>query len=296
MDSLYQFLRIYTKFGYRLRGTGFGRICEAIRKTVARYSDGKIVLIEDFMGSLRFYCNLSDHIGSQVFWKGAYSSDQLAILARHLYADAVFVDVGAHQGEFTVFAASLVGESGKVIAFEPVSRNRDLLCKNVTANSFSNVTILPFALGVNEGIMPIYDRSGKFDDGTNHTGLSTLFPSRQRDHLIEYVHVKNLDDVVKDLNLAKIDFMKIDVEGSELAVLQGAIGVLQTSRPKLVFELNQATCQAAGYTSQDLLAWLQTFGYNFAIIAENGVAHTIEEPSHIPEFCNVFASTDSRHD
>jgi FkbM family methyltransferase len=115
-------------------------------------------------------------MGSQVFFRGTYSGDQLEVLCNLLQPGDLFVDGGANQGEFTVLAASLVGPSGKVLAFEPVSRIRERLTLNISLNSFQNVDVLALGLGDKSEVnVPIFDSHETFRDGTMHEGLFSLY-------------------------------------------------------------------------------------------------------------------------
>jgi len=92
MERIYRVARWFTKVAYRIEGIGLGRLCEMICTSVARSSKGKGVLIEDFMGSLKVYCELCEHMGSQIFWRGTHSGGQLKVLERHLRPGATFLD------------------------------------------------------------------------------------------------------------------------------------------------------------------------------------------------------------
>ena len=105
---------------YGAQGTGLPRIAEAFRRRTARWavehSDEALVWIDDFCGNRYFCCDLSEHMGSQIYFKGSYSGGQLVVLRQLLTPEAVFVDAGANQGEFTVCAAGCVPE-GHAFAF-----------------------------------------------------------------------------------------------------------------------------------------------------------------------------------
>jgi FkbM family methyltransferase len=289
MDRIYRIGRQFTQRAYRIRGIGLGRVCEAVRKTVAKNARGTVVLIDDFMGASKFYCELDEHMGSQIFWRGAYSGGQLRVLARHLRRDNVFLDVGANQGEFSIYAARLVGDNGRVVAFEPVSFNRAKLNRNIAVNGYHNITIVACALGNEESTLPIYSQPGAYSDGTQHTGLATLYESTQRGQLIEQVPVRKLDDICASLQLPSVDFIKLDVEGGEYAALQGAVSVIERWSPKLIFELGLDTCHAAGYEPSDMLTWLARLGYQFWAIDDDGSLHPVHESMPFGEFQNILA-------
>jgi FkbM family methyltransferase len=276
------------RFLYNYPGTGLPRIAEAIRRHVARWAsthpEKALVWIDDFCGKLRFCCDLSEHMGSQIFFKGSYSGGQLVVLRRLLRADAVFVDAGANQGEFTVCAAGQVPE-GRVFAFEPVPAVRERLERNVTANAFGNVTVHPVGLSAEDGYdVTIYGADSPFSDGTQNAGLPTLFDVSGRSRPLALIALRRLDEVLSDGQ--RVDVMKIDVEGAELAVLQGAEQTIQREKPAIIFEANEETCRAAGYSVAILFEWLRNHGYDLEIIGPVGELTPVDNQA---SFCNVLA-------
>lgn len=265
---MYYLLRKLTKILYKYQGTGLPRIAESIRMASARYGPRDPLLIEDFFGA-RFYCNLREHMGSQIFFRGAYSGGQLQVLKEQLPIDGVFLDIGANQGEFTVLAAQIM-PAGKVIAFEPVTKNVDKLRKNIEINGFRNVEVVQVALGNSSDILPIYDTTNAFSDGSKHEGLQTLFPSEERSTIVEMITVRRLDDILGEKNLSRISLIKIDVEGAELFVLQGAKKTIERFMPPILIEINRETCESAGYHPEQIVDLLYGFGYELFEIGENG--------------------------
>jgi FkbM family methyltransferase len=159
-----------------------------------------------------------------------------------------------------VAAARLLTE-GKVIAIEPVSKWVRRLQDNVYLNDFKNITVLQIALGAKAETRPVYNTPQPFYDGTQHDGLTSLFPSAQRTVVVEHVHVERWDDVMSRMGIPKVDVMKLDIEGGEWYALQGAQQTLERLRPILVFELETEHCRNAGYEAEDFLMWLVHLGY-----------------------------------
>jgi FkbM family methyltransferase len=165
-----------------------------------------------------------------------------------LQSGMVVYDIGANVGFFTVLAARLVGPYGKVVAFEPVSANTDLVRHNAQLNGFRQVLVRNEALGGADckALFQIsrYDTLGKLEgvggDAFEKTGE------------IE-VSLRRLDGLAHDGALPPPDLMKIDVEGAEAELLDGASEVIAKSRPILLIELH-GTHQAVGER-------LRNFGY-----------------------------------
>ena len=269
MNGIFYFLRTLTRPAYRIKGVGLGRLCEMARRWAARRAPHTPLLIRDFRGTALFRCFLREHMGGQIFFRGSYSGDQLTIMERLLDAHGVFIDAGANQGEFSIAAANVV-PLGRVIAFEPVAEYRERLFENVRINALLNVEVIAVALGDEEGSLPIYDQPEAFSDGTRHEGLPSLFASEARSRPLEMVPIRRLDDVLQELGIARVDVIKLDIEGAEWMALRGAAKTLATSRPVLILELGRETCRAGGYEPEALVEWLASLDYRMEKVVEGG--------------------------
>lgn len=162
----------------------------------------------------------------------------------------VVVDAGAHIGSFTVLAAQAVGPQGHVYAFEPHPENYQLLAENVAG--LQNVTARPHALGSVTGVSTVR-RLLEPNTGIVRLGEGDLA-----------VEVHRLDDVVP-----RIDFLKLDAEGSEFEILKGAEILLRLYPARIAAELeDRATADAAaaflaglGYTTQIDPYWFNSILY-----------------------------------
>jgi FkbM family methyltransferase len=144
------------------------------------------------------------------------------------------IDVGAHFGMYTLNAAKKVGEDGIVISFEPDERNFNLLKKNVRLNGFRGVKLYNKALDRSNGKKTLFL--------TVDPLFSSLLPSTETRGKIA-IETLTLDSVIQDLKLTQIDWVKIDVEGNELSVLEGGINtftnlvnriIIETSNPDVI--------------------------------------------------------------
>ena len=138
---------------------------------------------------------------------------------------AVFLDVGAHIGYDTLKAGVRVGPSGKVISFEPSPRTLMQLNANVSASHATNVIVEPVACTDQES--PLYDSTPEGNSGASSLSLANA-DEAGRGSLPSYeVRGRLIDDVVQELGLTRVDVMKIDVEGAEFLVLNGAKNTLR---------------------------------------------------------------------
>ncbi len=284
-------LRAFTQVAYRFNHTGLPRVAEWIRKaTTKRYLAKQAsadIWISDFMGQLQFCCDLNDHMGSQIFFRGAYSYDQLKLIKKLFHEPYVFIDKGANQGEFSVYVASLFSNS-QVLAFEPTTKMLARLRANIDANALTNVTVFPVGLSdVAQADVPIYGHAQAIDDGSFHSGLPTIYSIPQRNELLETIRLQRLDDTLAAANFTdRVDLIKIDIEGAELPALQGAIKTITDSRPLVIFEASSHSAAAAGYTTMDLFQFFEAQQYVLHAIGRAGALSALDINS---EFSNVLA-------
>ena len=151
----------------------------------------------------------------------------------------VVVDVGAHIGLYTLRAARDVGGDGKVIAVEPDPQSFHILKDNVSLNNLNNVLVVNAALSETSGQKTFYAATDP-----SLSGFELQPEARIRK--IETVKIMTLDELLTNLNIEKVDWIKIDVEGAELQVLMGGVRLLENSR-KLKIIIESSDNQAMAY-------------------------------------------------
>lgn len=179
---------------------------------------------------------------------GTYEADQTAMISNYLHPGSVFFDVGAAVGYYTVLAAPLVGPTGRVVSFEPDPQNAAYLKKHVAINRFRNVDVRQQAVGNRNGVAPFTCGSG--------TGTGHLVESGSTQ-----VAICRIDDVAGETG--NPTHIKIDVEGAELEVLEGARKTLLASRPKLFLSTHGTEVQNA------CARYLTELGYEIRPISPN---------------------------
>ena len=181
------------------------------------------------------------------------------LLRRVIPEDGIVFDVGAHAGQYAKLFAKLAPK-GFVYAFEPQSYARRILRAAIGANRLRNVAILPFGLGAKSGItmltLPIKN-SGSYGFGLAHMGRDDGKRRTER----EAVAVATLDQAVEALGLARLDFIKADIEGFEQKLIEGGRKSLKRLRPALLLECNQAHLARAGGSVAGLWKLLRGLGY-----------------------------------
>ncbi len=238
---------------------------------------------------LRIWLYLGNDQSWALFVGGAYEPNEFAFLATILKPGMTFVDVGANDGLYTSFAARCVGPGGKVIAVEPSSRECARLERNLELNHLQNVLTFPVAASDrrDEGTLRV---AGYGHEGHNTLGAFIYDTSLAR---TETVRLIPLDELAREAHIKRVDVMKIDVEGAEFAVLQGARGILSRDHPILLLELCDETLQHQGAGSADVLKLLRAYGYEvFIFDPTSGRPISGETPPEADQ--NIIAVPSSR--
>jgi FkbM family methyltransferase len=209
---------------------------------------------------LRLHLYLGNDLSHCLFVGGTFEPNEFVLLERVLEPGMVFVDGGANDGLYSLFAATRVGETGKVIAFEPSAREFRRLRANIALNRLDEIVARNTALGAEPGNthMAIAEAG---HEGQNTIGSRISNPT-VRVSGQETVVVERLDSVVEELGLERVDLIKLDVEGSELRALIGAGATIERFRPLLVVEVESERLDSQGATREDVLDLIATFGYS----------------------------------
>ncbi|HJZ62043.1 MAG TPA: FkbM family methyltransferase [Miltoncostaeaceae bacterium] len=183
---------------------------------------------------------------------GRFEPHVMATLVRLLPRDGVAIDVGANVGAIALVLARAAPD-GRVIAFEASPATVPVLRANLAANGEGGVEVVPVALG---------DRGGSVRLSAIAAGAGGSFVSPREAHGEgAEVAATTLDDWVEARGLERLDLIKIDVEGSEPRVLDGARRTLARHRPALVVECNPAALlRFQGVGAADLLERLAGHG------------------------------------
>ena len=171
----------------------------------------------------RIHLNLRDSFTMIKRAIGNYEIAKHRFISRCLKPGMTFLDIGSNKGEFALLAASIVGPEGRAVAVKPFPESCRWIEKSVALNGYGNVRVIERALSDHEGKSELF--LGNTSD--RHT-LRHDIKSRQFGRV--EIEVSRLDTLVETLCLDRIDLVKIDVDGAELSVLNGAMATLQRNR------------------------------------------------------------------
>ncbi len=207
--------------------------------------------------------NPTEHIQQQLFWYGCYEKELGDLLKKMLRANDVFIDIGANIGYFSLLSAN-ISPSVKVISFEPVKALFEKLNENISINDNKNI------LTINAAIGEVNEQRELFLSDTDNLGMSSFQQPENYSGRKEKVQVMVFDDWFKTSGLTKIDLIKLDIEGSELAALKGMSAVLEKQKPSLIVEINPETLSLFSLTPLDIYNYLNQFNFDRFLISENG--------------------------
>jgi FkbM family methyltransferase len=185
---------------------------------------------------------------------------ELALVAAHLKTGMTVVDVGANIGLYSILADKMVGSAGTVWAFEPSVESYQRLEKNLELNGCSRVRPVRVALStLDEGVLQLKSDPG-FGDAYRYLVPPEVVDASDRSS--ECVPITTLDAFSRREKIGNAPFLKVDVEGGEYAVFQGATDFLQ-SRPNacIMFESDPEWCRRAGCRQEDSFELLARLGF-----------------------------------
>jgi FkbM family methyltransferase len=224
------------------------------------------LVIKELEHGARLFVDLSDHVIGLNIVRGRYEVDEVRYVRGILKPGDTAIDAGAHIGFFTMQMAAMVGAGGVVHAFEPFDDNADLLERSIRENGFeSRVVFQRAAVGAVTGSATL-----TFPVETLNTGGAYLLRDGTPPlpgNRTKTVPVVALDDVKIR---RPIRFIKMDVEGAEPLVIQGAARLLREDRPIVLSELHPTQLdRASGSTGDSFLSAMRAAGYR-AHLVEHG--------------------------
>jgi FkbM family methyltransferase len=250
------FVAIYKKIAGVVRRCGLARSYPAVvaGKLLRRWLGTTLAVVDGH----RMFLGERDALGLSIF--GVYEPLETELVKKEVRKGDVALDIGANIGYYTLILARLVGDGGRVFAFEPDPDNFALLKKNVETNGYKNVVLVQKAVSRQTGQARLY-----------------LSPTRALDHRIFdsgdgrqsiAIEAVRLDDYFQNFN-GKIDFIKMDVQGAEGGVIQGMLGLLRKNHDvKITMEFSPFSLRKSGTAPADCLNLLTGLGFKLFEIDE----------------------------
>lgn len=241
-----------------------GKLMKNLAPRLARYLSRVVssipfsLEVDVVRDGIRYRLDLHEH-AQRIMYLNLYERGLRRQMMRLLPEGGCMVDIGANVGFWAVQCALAMGPTGHVYAFEPNPWAVQRLLHNIRLNRklhpLAEVEIISSAVGDCEGSAELVA-----SDLAAHASQASFYPPEEHNGHLEKitVSVTRLDVVVK----RHINLLKIDVEGHEMAVLDGARQVFAESPPEyLVIEIHEGNLERAGTTGEALLARIQSLGY-----------------------------------
>lgn len=170
---------------------------------------------------------LIDPRNEKFYWTGTHEMPVQEAVSTFLKPGMTFWDIGAHIGFFALSGSRLVGDSGRVHAFEPMPQNRERLVASIKMNGFQNMTVHDVALSATSGEAMLHAHRS--------SAMWTLVRERGGEDGLP-VRCRTLDELAE--SAPPPDLIKVDVEGAEVDVLRGGVALLSAAKPRLIVEFS----------------------------------------------------------
>jgi FkbM family methyltransferase len=210
-------------------------------------------------GDFVLYFDINDHIIVEQFLQEYYEKSTTILLSKVVKKGMTVVNIGANMGYFTLLLSKLVGNKGKVFAFEPFLNNVKFIEKNVRSNNCNNVEIIPKAIS---------QKSGKTKLWLKGSGSWNFISTKELERL-DHVQIEttSIDEFFKENQ--NVDFVMMDAEGSEKFILDGMTKTIENN-PKLqiITEYNPYILELAGSSGKEFLDKIEEMGFLIHLINE----------------------------
>jgi FkbM family methyltransferase len=195
-------------------------------------------------------------LGIALTTKGLHEEGMVKTLEKFLSRGSCFVDLGANEGYFTIIAARLCGEAGRVISIEPQQRLHAVIKENIRLNKSPNAALVGAAIGDKPGTAVMHLTASTNTGGSGFERRSSYpLPTQE-------VSMMTLEQLLDAQSASSVDLMKVDIEGFEYEALLGSPKVFEQHRIKaLALELHPAILSARGKDSADITGMLTRCGY-----------------------------------
>lgn len=243
-----------------------------------RPKEDALVTVQDF--GFKLYLDSRDTaVACTLLMLGRYEPFASQVFSSLLQKGMVVVDIGAQIGYYTVLAATQIGPSGKVFAFEPEPQHFRLLCKNSSANGLTNVFPQEKAL---------LDQTGTHDFflAAECLGRHGIYKNHDSVEKIE-VETTTLDEFFSN-RPEKVQLIKLDAEGAEPLIIKGMKQMISESKDLVLFtEFFPPNLQAGGHSPEGYLDELVRFGFNLHLLDENRRSIRRLEVGQLLEVCRA---------
>ena len=255
------------------------------------------------LNNLLWTVNPNDSIGKHILNQELWEPHLVAFMKNFIKEGYVCIDIGSCFGWYAVHMSKYTGNTGLIYAFEPLKENIQLIKKNIKQNNINNVILQEVALGATSQTSTICNAYLRNNTNIGDSFISTHYKDRDGYTDLKIDDFIGKEEIMVKLNKQltfiekldnikiprKINFMKLDTQGSELMVLQGAQKILKNDRPVIAIELEDPCSLLYSYDSGVLIDYLKSFDYDIYFLYAIYPADHIAVPrEQVEEFEKIF--------
>lgn len=217
---------------------------------------------------LRIKLFSKDLIDHKILFTGFYETDTYEILKKHIKKGDSVIEAGANSGTETLLLSKLVGPTGRIHAFEPVSHVYQKLESNCKLNNLQNVSLHQLALGDKTGEIDFY-----ISDLTHpNQGMGSVLNSDKKTKIT--VKQDSIDEFIIKNKINSFQFLKMDVQGGETGVLNGAKNAIRRYMPLIFLEAAKEWSDL-----DELMDLLRQMNYKVHLINQSGGLTHLNSPA-----------------
>jgi len=206
-------------------------------------------------GNTHILVNYQEKAGRDIIAGVDFERLETEVVKNLIKPGDIFFDVGANTGYYSLLASELVASGGFVHAFEPASITYEILHTNTRLNGLKNILLNRLAVS---------DKPGEAELLINtQSGLTSMGNTRRGEFIgVEKVQVITLDEYVKDNQITRVDFLKLDIEGFEGHVLRGAKRLMHEQKDMVILiELAEKNYRPLNLSVNEVMDWVRKQGY-----------------------------------
>ncbi|MBY0316021.1 MAG: FkbM family methyltransferase [Bdellovibrionales bacterium] len=252
------------------------------QRVFARTLSGQMFLDQEMQDGFKLSLDVQDRMQRMIYIKRCHEPETEKVLKKLISKAKVFCDIGANFGYFSFLAQQLEPQA-QIYSFEPLPKNIENFKKNLKLNAFSKIELVEACLsdqiGETEFLLPPAGESG-----WGRMAHRDLFSGEKIKR-----SVITLDSFFLQRKINQCDLIKIDVEGYEFKVLQGARNVIAKFKPQICIELNEPCLIDTGTSGEEIFKHLKSLGYRMHSISSSGELNAVDHPLKSYEYMNYIA-------
>jgi len=176
----------------------------------------------------KIYLNLRENKSEREKFIGYYEYQKTNLFKKMVKPGMTILDIGTNKGYFSLLSAKKMDDDGQVLSFEPHPKNCYWIKKSISVNGYKSIKLFQVALSNKNGEMRLFVGA--------KSGHHSLVRNQELGSIA--ISTRKLDDILAEQKISKVDLIKIDVEGAEIQVLEGANKLLAQQSPKLLIDIH----------------------------------------------------------